>query len=74
MTIIQKDGSFACKFFAFEGQLMHWQDDTFVFDSSLNYPVIGDKFFFTFHFNKKNSGEVQVQSVKIAGDIIFKKT
>lgn len=71
-AIFDKDGSLWCRFLGFEGVISHWNDDTFVFDSSQDYPAIGDKFFLK--FNIKNN-KVSSVAIKISGDkdAIFKK-
>ena len=71
-AIFLKNDRLNCRFLGFEGVLEHWQDDTFVFDSSRDYPAIGDTFFLKFIIKKNKISSV---AITISGDkdAIFKK-
>lgn len=61
-----------CRFLSFNGVLQHWQNDVFMFDSSVDYPTVGDRFLFKFQI--KNN-QVSDLLIKIAGnkETLFKK-
>jgi CubicO group peptidase (beta-lactamase class C family) len=72
VIITQKADQLWCNFLAFDGLLQHWQNDTFMFDSAIDYPAIADRFFFSFQIQKNHVDEVLL-SVAGMRDTVFKK-
>lgn len=60
------------KFLALQGAFEHWDNDTFVFDSSIDYPTVEDRFLIKFDVNKN---KVQQARIKISSkeESVFKK-
>jgi CubicO group peptidase (beta-lactamase class C family) len=72
VIITHDEGHLQCMFLAFKGVMQHWYDDVFMFDSSHDYPTIGDQFLLQFQI--KNN-QVNAVSIKISEttESVFKK-
>jgi len=62
LVISQAEGSgMQCQFLAFNGELKHWENDSFVFNPSQNYPLFTEAFSFVFSVHNGKIASVRIQ-------------